>query len=63
MAKPIEGIPVFKGPAAAWLDEYLDNAKPASKKVRADAAFDLEVRKRVVPLAELRALNAKRPTT
>ncbi len=62
MAKPIEGIPAFKGRAAAWLDEYLDNAKPDAKKKR-DAASDLEVRKKLVPLAELRQMNAKRPTT
>ena len=32
MAKPIEGIPVFRDEAAAWLARYLKMAKPDPKK-------------------------------
>jgi len=33
MAKPIEGIPPFKGRAGTWLAKQLEHSKPDPKKV------------------------------
>lgn len=49
MARPIEGIPPFKGKAAKWLAHYLKTARPDAKK-QERALHDKEVAKRVKPL-------------
>lgn len=46
MARPIEGIPPFKGKAAKWMTEYLKTAQPDAKKLE-QARRDQEVAKRV----------------
>jgi hypothetical protein len=49
MAKPIEGIPVFTGKAAAWLTAYLEKAKPSAQKAE-EAERDRQATKDVKPL-------------
>jgi hypothetical protein len=49
MARPIEGIPPFKGKAAKWMTDYLKTARPDAEKVE-QARRDQEVAKRVKPL-------------
>ena len=46
MAKPIEGIPVFRGPAAEWLARYLTKAKPDPQK-REQALEDQKTLERI----------------
>ena len=50
MAKPIEGIPVFKGKAAKWLGRHLETAKPNPTKAQ-QARNDKQVADKIKPLS------------
>jgi hypothetical protein len=47
MARPIEGIPPFKGKAAKWLADYLERTEPDPKKRERREAKDAELLARV----------------
>jgi hypothetical protein len=49
MAKPIEGIPPFKGKAGTWLANQLKNSKPDPKKAEL-AVRDREMVKRYIKI-------------
>jgi hypothetical protein len=49
MAKPIEGIPPFKGKAAIWLDKYLQKAQPDPQVLKDAAKERKEIEQRVTP--------------
>ena len=49
MARPIEGIPPFKGKAAKWLMDYLKTARPDPAKIE-QARRDKETARRIKPL-------------
>ena len=51
MARPIQGVPPFRGKAAKWLAEYLDR-RPDPKKQAERAARDAELLKHVKPVSE-----------
>ena len=53
MAKPVTGIPPFRGEAAEWLTQYLETAKPDPEKAER-ARADKKVVSTFVPLAALR---------
>lgn len=50
MAKPIEGISPFKGKAAQWLTDYLENTRPDPARQEI-AREHLEAAKRIKPLS------------
>ena len=52
MAKPIEGIPAFKGKALAWLDSYLKRVQPDPDEMKRAEEEKEAVARRVKPLAE-----------
>ena len=58
MAKPITGIPPFRGKAAELLTEYLENAKPDPRKAER-AKEDRKVVERSVSLEDLRRRTGK----
>ena len=49
MAKPIEGIPPFKGKAGTWLANQLKKSKPDPKKAEL-AVRDREMVKRYIKM-------------
>lgn len=50
MAKPIEPIPVLRGKAAAWFEEFLHKGdKPSAKRLE-QAKRDKEIAARIRPL-------------
>ena len=50
MAKPIEGIPPFRGSAAKWLDRYLSKAHLDPAKQERIERADREIAQKVKPL-------------
>jgi hypothetical protein len=52
MAKPIEGIPPFKGKAAIWLNSYMNRVQPNPKRAQEAEKERRDIEKRVTPLAQ-----------
>jgi len=47
MARPIEPIREFKGKAAEWMLEYLENEKPDPEKVKKRRERDREIARKI----------------
>ena len=50
MAKPIEGIPPFRGAAARWLDRYLSKPRRDPREQERIERADREIARNVKPL-------------